>query len=73
MDRQWKLGVNHCKHDNLLDGFTFDDVITALQCNEPVIDEAAVRRTVKNMLELRMQDLEFLLKNNMKQIIKEAK
>lgn len=73
MSEQWKLGIDMHVHDNVLDGFTFDNVIIALRCNEPVIDERAVRKNVKEMLEIRMQDLNYLIDNNMDEIIKTAK
>lgn len=72
MDRQWKLGVDLHEDDNLLDGFTFTAVIDALHCNEPVIDEAAVRKTIKNILEPQLEDLWSLANNNIKEIIKRA-
>ena len=73
MDREWKLGEDIHELDNLLDGFTFDCVITALYCGEKVIDEAAVNRVVKDILDSQIQDMRFLIENNMHEIIKRAK
>jgi len=73
MDREWKLGVDLHETDSLLDGFTFESVITALYCGEPVIDESAVKRVVNDILKSQMQDLNCLLENNMNEIIKRAK
>jgi hypothetical protein len=38
-----------------------------------VIDEAVVKKTVKDMIEHQLQDLNFLVENNMKEIIKQVK
>jgi len=73
MDRTWKLGVDLAGYDNLLDGFTFGTVITALHCGEKVIDEKAVRKVVKEILDSQLQDLDFLIENNMDKIIAQAK
>ena len=72
MERNWKLGDDIHKQDNLLDGFTFQDIITALHCNEPVIDVKAVMKTVKTIMEQRLEDYEYLLNNNMVEIIERA-
>lgn len=73
MDRQWKLGEDMYETDNILDGITFDHVILALHCGERVIDEKAVRRVVKEILEIQMQDFEYILNNNIDEIIARAK
>ena len=73
MDKAWKLGIDLNECDNLLDGFSFEAVITALHHGEKVINKAAVRRVVKDILESQLQDLNCLLENNMSEIIKRAK
>jgi len=73
MDRQWKLGEDMHETDNILDGITFDDVILALHSGERVIDEKAVKRVVQDIMESQMQDFEYILNNNMNEIIKRAK
>lgn len=73
MERQWKLGEDMHETDNILDGVTFDDVILALHSGERVIDEKAVRRVVKEILESQMQDFEYILNNNIDEIIARAK
>jgi len=73
MEREWKLGTDIDEYDDLLGGFTFESVITALYCGERVINEAAVNRVVKDILTSQMQDLDFLLKKNIDEIIKRAK
>ena len=73
MDREWKLGEDLSTYDNLLDGLTFDDLILAVHCNCRVITPAAVLKEFDNIMQSRMQDVKFLLDNNMKEIIAEAR
>lgn len=72
-ERQWKFGEDMNQHDNIFDPITFEQVITALHCNERVIDEQAVRQVVRDMMASQMQDLHYLVTNNMQEIIAEAK
>lgn len=72
MDREWKLGKDLVASDNLLDPVTFDDLILALHCNEKVIDKAAIARVIREIMEQRLEDMKFLLKNNTEEIIAEA-
>ena len=72
MERKYKLGVDLIGKDSLLDGFTFEEVIDALNCNEAVIDEAVVRRVVNEMLEENITNMYELLNNNVMEIIKRA-
>lgn len=69
----WKLGEDLITSDNLLDGITFDDLILAAHCNCREITPAAVMREFKEIMASRMQDTEFLLEQNMNEIIREAK
>jgi len=72
MERRYKLGVDLIDKDSLLDGFTFEDIIDVLRCNEPVIDEAVVRRVVNDMLKENTINMREILKNNVMEIIKRA-
>jgi hypothetical protein len=72
MDRRWKLGDDLATCDNLLDGVTFDDLILAVHCNCKSITPKAVKRTLDEIMEERLADMNFLLKNNMAAIIAEA-
>lgn len=72
MERQWKLGVDLHEEDNLLDGFTFSIIIDALHCNEPEINEAAMRKTIKEVLGTQLEEMESLIDNNIEEIIKRA-
>lgn len=72
-DRDWKLGEDLITSDNLLDSITFDDLILAIHCNCREITPTAVIREFKEIMASRMQDTEFLLEQNMDEIIREAK
>lgn len=72
MDRQWKLGEDLVEVDNILDQITFDDVILALH-HERVINEQSLQSVVKDIMDQRMQDFEYLLANNVDEIIARAK
>lgn len=71
--KRWKLGDDVSVEDNILDGFTFKDLILAVHCNCRRITPDAVKRELKDMMESRMEDLNYLLEHNMSEIIAEAK
>ena len=73
MESEWKLGVDLSVQDNLLDGFTFDDLILAVQCNCRKITPASVYAEVAEIMAQRKQDMVFLVNNNMNEIIAAAK
>ena len=58
--KRWRLGDDVSAEDNILDGFTFKDLIL-------------VRREAAEIVEERMQDYRFLLRNNIEEIMAEAK
>jgi len=72
MERKYKLGIDLMQKDSLLYGFTFEDVIEAVSCNEPNIDESAVRKTVLEMLHHNFRSFNELLESNMQEIIRRA-
>lgn len=72
MDRQWKLGEDMHQTDNIFDPITFEQIITALHCNERVIDEHSVLKVVREIMDSRIQDFHYLITNNMQEIIAEA-
>ena len=72
MDRAWKLGDDLISSDNILDGFTFDDIILAVRCNCSAIDTKAVLQTACEIMEQRLEDYYFILNNNVKEIIAEV-
>ena len=72
--KRWKLGDDVSAEDNILDGFTFRDLILAVHCNcENITPEAVRREAAPEILEERMQDYRFLLRNNIEEIMAEAK
>lgn len=73
MEREWKLGVDLFKEDNLLDPITFDELILTVHCNCREITPKAVREELRRILEYKRQDMEELLRINMDIIIAEAK
>lgn len=73
MEKKWKLGDDLDRYDDLLYGFTFDDLILAVHCNCRKITPEAVLREAREILDNRMQDYRFLLENNLDEIIEEAK
>lgn len=73
MDRAWKLGDDLITSDNILDGFTFDDIILAVRCNCRTVDRAAVLKTAREILEMRMEDYNYLLRNNLDEIVEIVK
>ncbi len=72
MEREWKLGEDLAIGDSLLDGLTFDDLILAVHCNCRKVTPEAVRKELKEMMESRLQDMDFLLEKNMDAIIAAA-
>lgn len=73
MERNWKLGDDLSAYDNVLDGFTFDDIIMAVHCNCRNITPEAVKKEVASILESRLQDMHYLIDKNMDEIIAAAK
>jgi len=72
VERKYKLGVDLIDKDSLLDGFTFEEVIDVLHCNESEINEAVVRRVVNDMLRENTTNMRELLNDNVMEIIKRA-
>ena len=72
IERQWKLGDDMHPKDNIFDPITLEDIILAAHCNERVLDENAIKRVAKEILENRMIDFEYILENNINEIIAEA-
>lgn len=72
MERQWQLGEDVSEHDNLLDGFTFNQLIVSLHSGSEKVTPAEVRKVVKDMLEIQLEDMWFLVDKNMDEIIKRA-
>ena len=71
-ERQWKLNEDMHKSDCIFDPITFEDIILAAHCNEKVLDAKAIKRVAKEILESRLEDFEYLIQNNINEIIAEA-
>ena len=66
---RWKLGKDLFTSDTILDPVTFDDLILALKCNYAYIGETAVRTQMKEILDQRLEDVKYLVENNIDEII----
>lgn len=66
---RWKLGKDLLTSDTILDPVTFDDLILALKCNYAYIGETAVRTQMKEILDQRLEDVKYLIENNIDEII----
>lgn len=71
-EKQLKLNEDMHKSDCIFDPITFEDIILAAHCNERVLDENAIKRVAKEILESRLEDFEYLIQNNINEIIAEA-
>ena len=68
---EWKLGKDLTTSDTIIDSVTFDDLIHRIKCicRPEYISEYLVRREMQDILDRQFKDVEFLLKNNMEEII----
>lgn len=71
----WKLGEDLRTYDSLLDGITFDELILQVHCNLPKqkINAANVRKELHELLSMRLDDMDFLLDQNIDTIISYAR
>ena len=60
-ENQWKLGIDMLTSDNMLDAFTFNDVILAVHHNCREITPDQVRKQVHEILANRLEDMNYLL------------
>lgn len=72
MDRPWKLGNDLYPEDNILDGITFQELITTVHCNCRTVTPEAVMQEFETILAIRMEDARFLLRNNLSEIMQNA-
>ena len=66
---RWKLGKDMLTSDTILDPITFDDLILALKCNFEHNNEQAVTYQIGEILQQRLEDVKYLVENNMEEII----
>lgn len=65
----WKLGKDMIPSDTILDPVTFDDLILALKCNYERITPDAVIIQATEIINQRLEDLKYLIENNIDEII----
>lgn len=63
-----KFNIN----DNLI-SISFDDLITAVHCNEKIISEDAVRKVFRELTSQALLDAKYSLDENIKDILKVCK
>ncbi len=68
-ERKWKLGEDCFPSDCTLDPVTFDDIILAVRHNSPVPSEKEVLAVAKDIIEGRLEDYWYLVKNNIEEIL----
>ena len=73
IEKSWLLGDDLIVDDNLLDGFSFYDVILAAHCNCKTIDRNAIRAQVQEILSQRLEDMNYLLDRNIDKLVKIVK
>ena len=59
--------------DNLLGGFTHDDLVTAILSNESEINEQTIKKVFNEILQAQLADAKALLKVNMQEVLKICK
>lgn len=59
------------RNDSLIN-ITLDELITTIQSNEPEISPAVVKKVYMEILEKQLADAEYMIENNMDDIIKEC-
>lgn len=59
------------RNDSLIN-ITLDELITTIQCNEPEISPAVVKKVYMEILEKQLEDAEYMIESNMDDIIKEC-
>lgn len=69
----WKLGKDMIPSDTILDPVTFDDLILALKCNCEHITPDAVIVQATEIINQRLEDVKYLIENNIDEIIALAK
>lgn len=72
MEKAWRLGDDLNRTDSILDGVTFDDLILAVHHNCRQITPEAVKQEMKQILEQRLEDANYLVENNIQEIVEEA-
>jgi len=59
-------------HDDIFQGITYEDLITTLQSNEPIIDESTVINVYNDLRRIMQKNAMYNLMNNMEFILRKA-
>ena len=62
-----------CIHNSLLDGIDFDELITTVYSNEKIINKETIEKVFNEILNAKIHDARYLLKENMSNILNELK
>ena len=73
MEREWKLGQDLLMEDNALDPITFKEIVDTVRCNGWNFTKTAVMKTIREIFEIRMEDFQFLVSNNIDEILEASK
>lgn len=69
---EWTLGEGLGMADSLLDRITFEDIAVSASLNSRVLDGDAVKGAAYSLLESRIRDFNYLLENNIDELVREA-
>ena len=72
MEREWLLGEDLALEDNLLDPISFQDLVLQVYCNCRKITPIAVEMELRETLNSRLADMQYLLEKNIDRIMVEA-
>lgn len=72
-EKQWKLGEDLFPEDNMLDGFSFEDMIVLVKCNCENLTPENARKELEQMLASRLEDMYFLFDKNIDKILEIAR
>lgn len=72
MERRWKFGYDLSIDDSILDSVTFRDIILAVHHNCQNISPEAIKGEAKAILDQRVEDMWYLVMNNIDEIAVEA-
>lgn len=72
MEREWLLGEDLALEDNLLDPISFQDLVLQVHCNCREITPMAVEKELRETLNSRFADMQYLFEKNIDRIMAEA-
>lgn len=72
MEREWLLGEDLGLEDNLFDPISFQDLVLQVHCNCRKITPMAVEKELRETLNSRLADMQYLFEKNIDRIMAEA-